>query len=100
MMNCTFIDYDNKEINTEVTSECISIKIKDRADTVQQIINLKYEEFDNIADEVRKQTDEKTYEELENMIIDLVVENEELKDLIEQQEEHADHVREKNFEVF
>lgn len=88
MMNCTFIDFDNKVINTDVNSECISIEIKDRADTVQQIINFTYDEFDNIVDDVRDQTNEKTFEELEQIIVDLSVENERLKDLIEQYEEN------------
>lgn len=99
-MNCTFIDFENREIKTLVTSEGIAIHVKDRADTVQQIIKFKYDEFDNIVDEVRKQTNEKTFEELEQIIVDLSVENERLKDLVEQYKEYEDHIREKNQELF
>lgn len=100
MMNCTYIDFENREIKTTVKSNGIVINMSGDNDTIRQVINLTYDEFDNIVDEVRKQTNEKTVNELEEIIVDLLIENERLKDLVEQFEEYQDHIKEKNEELF
>lgn len=87
MMNCTYVDFENREIKTTVKSNGIVINMSGDNDTIRQVINLTYDEFDNIVDEVRKQTNEKTVNELEQIIVDLIIENERLKDLVEQFEE-------------
>ena len=63
-------------------------------------VTLSLEQVDKVADCARKYEGQKTYKELEEDNMKLQVENEKLRDLVEDHEEYEDHIREKNQELF
>lgn len=87
MINSVFIKYYNKEINTKATSDGVTIYIGERDTTVNQSINFTYDEFFEIVEDVQRQLDESTIEELEDQIIMQQSQIEELKEQIEIQEQ-------------
>ena len=87
MMNSTFIDYDKKNVETEVISDGILIKINEANGTAGQLIQFTNDEYNRIVEGICIQAGEPTPKEQENKILSLKNKVEELKDLVEQYKE-------------
>ena len=92
MANSIKLDWRNQEIKY-ITGTDVELTTEDRTETVI----LGNEEFENLIDDYRNSIGEKTFSELEDMILKLEVELENLNEIIEEKERLEDVRRERYF---
>jgi light-regulated signal transduction histidine kinase (bacteriophytochrome) len=95
MWTTSRINFTDEEVPVSASLQDSNITIRFDGSNIRHDVCICTNSVLNLADELRKAVGEPTYQELEDKILSLEANNEELSNLIEQQEEYDQAVKEK-----